>query len=150
MFGVFSPVLDSLAPGLGLGNSRASEGSASFIITDGVAKTDDLMIRASMMRLQYWGTLDIKNNRLDARAQADLLRDTWALGRVLSAVLWPVSKIFEYKITGTLQVPKSEPLFFVPKIILFPLHPIRAIKELLPEEPPPTYMPLPADMQPPQ
>jgi hypothetical protein len=148
MFGVFSPVLDSLAPGLGLGNSRASEGSATFIITNGVARTDDLQIRASMMRLQYWGSVDFKGNRVDARAQADLLRDTWVLGKVLSAVLWPVSKVFEYKITGTLHDPKSEPVFFVPRIIMFPLHPVRTIKEMMPEEPAPIYMPLPPDLQP--
>jgi AsmA-like C-terminal region len=143
MFGVFSPVLDSLAPGLGLGNSRASECTATFGITNGVARTDDLQVRASMMRLQYWGSVDFKGNRVDARAQADLLRDTWVLGRVLSAVLWPVSKIFEYKITGTLHDPKSEPVFFVPRIIMLPLHPIRTIREMMPEEPDPIYLPPP-------
>jgi hypothetical protein len=141
IFGILSPVLDSIAPGAGLGSSRAREGSASFTITNGVVRSDDLEIRASMMRLQYWGTVDLVGNKLDARAQAELLRDTWIVGRLLSVTLWPVSKIFEYRFTGTLHQPKSEPVFFVPKILMLPLHPIRALKDLTPELPPPANAP---------
>jgi hypothetical protein len=147
VFGIISPVLDTLAPGLG--SSRASDGSVAFVITNGVARTDDLEIRASMMRLRYWGAVDLQGP-VDARAQAELFRDTWVLGRVLSIALWPVSKIFEYKITGTLHEPKSEPVFFVPRIIMIPLHPIQTMKDLLAPEPDwgqtnaPVFAPLPA------
>ncbi len=135
IFGILSPVLDGIAPGMGLGSSRAREGSATFGITNGVVRSDDLEIRASMMRLQYWGAVDLVGNQLDARAQAELFRDTWVVGRLLSYTLWPVSKIFEYRFTGTLHEPKSEPVFFVPKILLFPFHPIRTLKDLAPEIP---------------
>jgi hypothetical protein len=141
IFGILSPVLDSIAPGMALGSSRAREGSASFTITNGIVRSDDLEIRASMMRLQYWGAVDLVGNKLDARAQAELLRDTWIVGRLLSVTLWPVSKIFEYRFTGTLHQPKSEPVFFVPKILMLPLHPIRTLKDLAPESPPPANAP---------
>jgi len=45
--------------------------------------------------------------------------------------LWPVSKLFEYHVTGTLNHPKSEPIY-VPKLLLMPLHPIRSLEELFP------------------
>ncbi|MBC8096057.1 MAG: hypothetical protein H7Y43_09610, partial [Akkermansiaceae bacterium] len=135
IFGILSPVLDGIAPGLGLGSSRAREGTATFGITNGVVRSDDLEIRASMMRLQYWGAVDMVGNTVDARAQAELFRDTWMVGRLLSYTLWPVSKIFEYKFTGTLHEPKNEPVFFVPKILLFPFHPLRTLKDLAPELP---------------
>jgi hypothetical protein len=137
IFGILSPVLDALAPGSGLGSSRAREATANFAITNGVMHTEDLQIRATLMRLQYWGTVDL-NGRVDARAQAELLRDTWAVGRVISLALWPVSKVFEYKITGTLHEPRSEPVFFVPRVLLFPFHPIKTMKDLI-EEPAPLY-----------
>ena len=57
------------------------------------------------------------------------------VGRVLSLVLWPVSKVFEYKITGPLGDPKMAPLYFVPKLMLLPLHPLDTMKELLPKTP---------------
>jgi hypothetical protein len=134
LFGVLSPVLDGVVPGLG--SSRANEGTASFTLTNGVLFSDNLVIHASMMRLQYWGTTDLQG-RVNARAQAELLRDTWVVGRVLSLALWPVSKIFLYKITGTLSEPKSDPVFFVPRIVLLPFQAFRAIKEPTPESPPP-------------
>jgi hypothetical protein len=132
IFGLFTPVLDSVMPGLG--SSRANEGSATFALTNGVISSDDLEIRASMMRLRYWGKLDMQG-RVNAQAEAELLRDTWVLGRFLSLALWPVSKMFQYEITGTLSEPKSDPVFFVPRLVLFPLHPIRTLKDLAPESP---------------
>lgn len=130
IFGVLSPALDSIAPGLG--SSRASEASATFAATNGVIHSDDLEIRASVMRLKYWGTMDL-SGKVDARVEAQLLRDTWVLGRLLSLALWPVTKICEYKITGDVYHPKSEPVFLIPRIPLMILHPIRTFKDMLPE-----------------
>lgn len=144
LFGILSPVLDGLVPGLG--NSRAREGFASFAITNGVIRSHDLEIKASGMRLKYWGALGL-NGKLNAHAEAELLRDTWVVGRVLSVALWPVSKIFEYRITGTVRQPKIEPVYLVPKIIQIPLHPIRSMKALAPKKAgastnaPPTVLP---------
>jgi hypothetical protein len=140
IFGVLSPALDSIAPGLG--SSRANEASATFAATNGVIQSDDLEIRASVMRLKYWGTMDL-SGRVDARVEAQLLRDAWVVGRVLSLALWPVAKILEYKITGDVYHPKSEPVFLIPKIPLMILHPIRTFKDILPENstPPDTNAP---------
>jgi hypothetical protein len=132
LFGILSPALDSITPGLG--SSRASEASANFIITNGVVRSDDLQVRAPTMRLEYRGTADLQG-RVDARAQAELLRDTWVVGPVLSVALWPVTKLFEYKITGTLHDPRTEPVY-IPKMFFVPFHPFRTIRDLIPEQPP--------------
>jgi len=128
VFGILSPVLNTVSPGLG--NSRATEASARFVITNGVIYSDSLEIRSTMMRLQYAGTVDLKAN-VNARVTAQLLRNTWVVGPLVSTALWPVSKLFEYHVTGTLKNPKSEPVY-VPKFLLMPLHPIRSLEELLP------------------
>jgi hypothetical protein len=129
IFSILSPVLNAISPGLG--NSRATDASAKFIITNGVFLSDTLEIRSTMMRLQYTGTVDLKQN-VNARATAQLLRNTWAVGPLISTVLWPVSKLFEYKITGTLKNPKSDPVYDITKVLLLPLHPIRSLQEILP------------------
>lgn len=145
IFGVFSPVLDTVMPGLG--SSRARQGSATFIITNGVIDSEDLKIETLMARLRYHGTIDLRGN-VDARMEAELFRNAWVVGPVLSMALWPVSKTFEYRITGTIHNPKSAPLF-IPKIFFFPLHPVQTIKELIPEQTnPPTNGP-PATVNPP-
>lgn len=132
IFGMMSGVLNTVAPGIG--NSRASDAGGSFTINNSVIRTRDLEIRASGMRLQYDGTVDF-STQVHARVQADLLRDTWLVGKAVSAALWPVSKLFEYKVTGTLARPEAEPIYFVPKIFLAPLHPMKTLKEMFQENP---------------
>ncbi|MGH7976593.1 MAG: AsmA-like C-terminal region-containing protein [Limisphaerales bacterium] len=129
VFSILSPVLNAVSPGLG--NSRATDASAKFSITNGVFFSDTLVIRAKLMRLEYAGTVDLKQN-VNARATAQFLRDTWAVGPLISKALWPVSKLFEYKITGTLDHPKSEPVYVIPKLLLMPLHPIQFLQDILP------------------
>lgn len=131
LFGIFSPVLNGIAPGLG--NSRATAGTCSFVITNGVLFSNDLEIRAATMRLQYRGTVDLEQ-RLNARVEAELLRDMWVIGPLISTVFWPVTKLFEYKVAGTLHEPKMDPVFIVPKLVLMPFHPFRTLKGLLPED----------------
>ncbi|HWD93083.1 MAG TPA: AsmA-like C-terminal region-containing protein [Verrucomicrobiae bacterium] len=131
IFGVFSPVLDTIMPGLG--SSRAHQGSATFIITNGVVDTEDLKIETTMARLRYRGTIDLKGF-VDARMDAELFRNAWVIGPVLSLALWPVSKTFEYEISGSIHKPKSAPVY-IPRIFFLPLHPVQTLKDLLPEQP---------------
>jgi hypothetical protein len=127
LFGIFSSVLNTIRPGIG--NSRASDGTANFIITNSVIRTQDLDIRAPPVRLHYDGTVDFDGN-VNARVEAILLRDTWLVGRVFSLALYPLSKIFEYRVTGTLTQPKTDPLYLLPRMLLMPLHPLRTVKEI--------------------
>jgi len=128
VFGILSPILNGVSPGLG--SSRATGATARYTITNGVIYTDSLEIRSTMMRLQYVGTVDLMQN-VNARVTAQPLRDTWVVGDLVSTVLWPVSKLFEYKVTGTLSEPKPEPVY-VPKLLFAPLHPFKTIQEILP------------------
>jgi hypothetical protein len=128
IFGILSPVLNTFMPGLG--DSRATDASAKFVITNGLIFTDSMKIQSLMARLQYVGTVDLKQN-VNARVTAQLLHNTWAIGPLISTVMWPVSKLFEYQVTGTLQNPKSQPVY-VPKILLMPFHPIRSLEGILP------------------
>jgi hypothetical protein len=122
---LMSPALNAVSPGLG--NSRATEATARFALTNGVIFSDSLAINSTMMRLQYAGTVDLREN-LDAKVTAQLLRDTPWVGSVFSAMLWPVSKAFECRVTGQLDDPRVTPLY-VPKVLLAPLHPLRSLEE---------------------
>ena len=142
LFGKFTPILNGISPGLG--NSRANAATTSFIITNGVVRTGDLEIRSTGMRLEYRGTVNLQG-QLNARVDAELLRDMWLVGPLVSTVLWPVTKLFEYRVNGTLQDPRTEPVFIIPKIMLLPFHPFKTLKGLKPEDPNsnPNFSPLP-------
>lgn len=125
IFGFLSPVLNSISPGLGY--SRATSAVTHFQITNGVVSTDSLEIRATMMRMDYMGTVDWQTH-VNARVTAQFLRDTWVVGPLLSRVLWPVSKLFEFQVTGTLKHPETKPLY-LPSLFMVPLHPIRSVEK---------------------
>jgi hypothetical protein len=120
IFGVFSPALDSIAPGLG--SSRASAGDGSFLISNGVLRTDDTEIRSPAMRLRYRGTVNLEGE-VGARVEAELLRDVWLVGPLVSTIFWPFSKMFEYKVSGSLSQPHAE-LLYLGKMV----EPFRAPK----------------------
>jgi len=131
LFGALSPMLNAIAPGSG--ESRAHEASATFFITNGVLTTDDLTIRSSGFRLLYRGSVDTKL-RLDAHVEAKLLRDTPLFGHFLSWMLVPLDKLFEYRVTGTLHKPVTEPQY-IPKIFTEILRPFHTLKEMRPAKP---------------
>jgi hypothetical protein len=132
MFGVFSPVLNSIVPGLG--NSRAKNAKATFLVTNSVFVSHDLDIRATAMRMAFDGNIDF-DGHVDARIDAVLLRDLPAIGFIVSKLLWPMTKLFESRLTGAVNHPKTELVYTIPKLLLMPLRPIKTLKELLPEEP---------------
>ena len=128
VFGLMSPVLNALVPGLDIGNNRATDGAGWFTMTNGVIFTDSLDIRSLTMRLQYVGTVDLQEN-ISARAKAQILRNTPLIGSLFSTMLWPVSKVCECEDSGTLDKPKITPIY-IPGILLAPFHPIRSVERL--------------------
>ena len=126
VFGIMSPVLDAIVPGLG--KTRANEASADFLISHSMVSSKDLVIRAPTLLLVYHGKVDFNGN-VEAIVEAQLLRDTWLLGPILRVVLKPVTKLFEYKVGGTLSHPHSEPLRF-PKFLMFPFHPFTTLRQM--------------------
>jgi hypothetical protein len=131
IFGALSPALDSLMPGLG--STRASAATASFLVTNGIIHSDNLEIRSPTLRMQYRGNIDFDGG-LNARIEAELLRDMWLIGPVVSTIFWPVTKLFEYQVTGSLGQPKLNPVYFVPRIVQAPFHPLRTLKGMVSDD----------------
>ncbi|MEM0173779.1 MAG: AsmA-like C-terminal region-containing protein, partial [Sulfolobaceae archaeon] len=127
VFGVFSSILNMISPGLG--NSRAKYASASFIVTNGVVYSDDLEIRGTALKMQYKGSVDF-NKKVDARVEAEVLSDIWLFGTAIKFLLKPLTKLFIYKVTGTIDEPALEPVY-IPKILLAPFQPFKTIKSFI-------------------
>ena len=124
VFGVFTPMLESVAPGLG--TSKVTAGTADFTITNTVFHSQNMEVRAPAFRLRYDGHVDLEGN-LDADVEAILLRDAWVLGPLFSLALWPVSKVFEAEVSGTVAVPITR-FKYVPRFLLAPFKALNALK----------------------
>ena len=134
-FSIVSPVLNTVAPGTGQQPRDGRGGGVHH--HERRDYTDSLEIHSTLMGLHYSGTVDMKQ-KVNAHVTAQLLRNTWVVGPLISAATWPFSKLFEYKITGTLKDPIKEPLYVIPKILLMPLHPIKRLREFCPPKRKPT------------
>jgi len=66
------------------------------------------------------------DGKLEALVEAQIFRDAWIVGKLFSIALWPVSKAFEAKVSGTVDAPKTD-LRFVPKFLLAPFRALNAI-----------------------
>jgi hypothetical protein len=132
LLGIFSEGFEAI----GIGKSRVSGLTATYGITNSIIHTSDLALRSTAMRLAYRGTFDFEG-RVNGRAEAQLLRDTAVIGPLVSAIFFPLTKLFEYKVTGTLTKPVKEPLY-IPKPLLMPLNPFGTLRQIfVPEKPPP-------------
>jgi hypothetical protein len=127
LFGVFSPVLNAFFPGLG--NSRARHATATYQITNSVILTTNLEIRATAMRMKYNGTVDFEQ-RVAGTMEAELFRDLPAFGYLFSKLLWPVTKLFEYEVGGTLENPKTKQRYLLSNLFTLPFAPIKSLKDL--------------------
>ncbi len=124
VFAFLSPIVETIAPGTGRDAARSARGD--YYITNSVIFTDKLEIRAATVRLNYRGSVTF-DHVLNARVEATLLRDTWLVGPLLSLALTPFSRVFEYRVTGTLSEPKMEPIY-VPSVLMKLLSPLDALK----------------------
>lgn len=145
LFGFLSPVLNAVVPGLG--NNRAERASATFTLTNSVILTRDLVINCPPAKLLYRGTLDF-DQRIDARVEGQVLTDIIGIGPIFGLVLRPLTKLLEFRVTGTLADLETEPLY-IPKLVFLPLQPMKILRSLfglgdapdpkpLPEPTPPT------------
>ena len=128
IFGLASAAMNLVSPGLG--NSRATDATVKFGMTNGVIYSDLLELHTPTMRLEYTGTVDLDQN-VNARVTAKLMRNTPLVGPLVSTMLWPVSKIFECQVTGDLGHPKISSLWLpapVSSVLMLPLHPLRSIE----------------------
>jgi hypothetical protein len=137
LFGLVSPVLDSVVPGLG--RSRINGATATFNVTNSIVHTGDLELRAPFLRLAYRGAVDL-SGRVNARVEARLLRDAWVVGPLVSLIFSPLTKLFEYQVTGTLAEPEME-LLYIPKPLQLPLDPVGTIRDLIQDDRPPAPLP---------
>jgi hypothetical protein len=130
IFGLVSSVINTLVPGLDLGNIRGTDAIGRFTMTNGVIYTDSFQIRSLTMRLDYVGTVNLDKD-VEARVRAQLLRNTPVVGSLFSMILSPVSKILECQITGTLDQPKIVPIYIpFTQMLKAPLYPFRALGKM--------------------
>jgi hypothetical protein len=138
LFGLFSPLLNLISPGWG--HSRMREAVGNFVITNGTISSDKLQLVCQGFVLNLRGKVD-RNRQINARLEAVLSREAPLFGPLISLAFTPLSKLFEYHISGPLRDPVVEPVY-VPRFLMLLLRPFHTLKSLAtPSTPADTFPP---------
>ena len=84
-----------------------SESRCEFTVTNGMFKTDHLVVQGALFCIKLSGSYDISSETLDFVAHCTVLKEESLLGKYfIQPVLWPFTKLFtEFHVTG----PKDNP-----------------------------------------
>lgn len=116
LFGGLSEFLGHIVPGLSL-IMRQTDARASFVIKDGKLHSNNIVIEGEVITLTCSGDYHF-NGDLDFAVQVKLLKKNTLVGGILQIAMAPVTKMLEFRLTGTFKEPHWRPAY-LPKEMFF-------------------------------
>ena len=101
-----SSILNKVTKGFGY----ASQGDldADFVIKDGQLSTKNLLVGGSVMSIAGTGGYNFDTQAISGNVKVQLLKDG-VMSDALKVLLWPIRKLIEVSLTGTLDNPDWRP-----------------------------------------
>jgi len=106
LFGGLSKILSKLYPGLGY--TSQTEFLMPFTLVEGKLKSEEISIKGAVISLKGHGEYQLGGD-LNYQAQVQLLR-SGILAETLRLLTFPVTKLLEFKLIGTLDEPRWRPV----------------------------------------
>ncbi|MCX7008604.1 MAG: hypothetical protein NTY53_15355, partial [Kiritimatiellaeota bacterium] len=114
LFGGLSKILSKLYPGLGY--LSQTEFLMPFTLGNGKFKSDDISIKGTVISLKGHGDYQL-GGELNFQTQVQLLRSGIA-AEILRILTFPVTKLLEFKLVGTLDDPRWRPVSLPKELFL--------------------------------
>ncbi len=115
IFGGLSRFMTKAIPGLDF-VLRQSDASADFVVGNGKVTTDKLHIDGDVLSLTGDGSYYF-DKKLDFEIRVKLLKSHTFVAKVIGTITYPISKLFEFKVGGTLDEPEWRPVNFSSEIL---------------------------------
>lgn len=110
VFGGLSSIMRNVIPGLDF-VLRQSEFKTDFSIADGRVHCDDVKVEGDILSLSAQGDYYF-GGRLDFDARVKLMKAHTVGGKLMRVITYPISKLFQFRLTGTSDEPKWYPVNF--------------------------------------
>jgi hypothetical protein len=110
VFGGLSGYLARIIPGVDFMLTQRDFSSA-FVLEQRRIRSDRISVEGSVLSLQGKGSCGF-DRTLDVAVQVKLLKDDPLIAKVVRLITWPLSKLFEFRLTGTLDAPRWYPVNF--------------------------------------
>jgi len=102
------PLLAEYAP-VAVGLVKQSRASADFSLTNGVLRTENLLLEGGTLSIRAHGGYDLVKDDLDFRARVTFTRNDGILATLATPITWPFAnltqRIFEFRLKGPLDNP---------------------------------------------
>jgi hypothetical protein len=96
---------------------RQTDAQASFVIKDGKIHLDNIIIEGEVITLTCNGDYHL-NGDLDFAVQVKLLKKSTLVGDILQIAMMPVTKMLEFRLTGTVKDPHWRPAYLPKEMFL--------------------------------
>lgn len=92
----------------GFGYASQSDFSADFVIGDGKISSEELFLQGNVLSIAGPGSYRFAGRKISANLKIHLLKEG-ILSDALKVILWPIRKLIEVQLTGTLENPDWQP-----------------------------------------
>ncbi|MBN2302320.1 MAG: hypothetical protein JXN60_07395 [Lentisphaerae bacterium] len=110
VFGGLSELMTKIVPGLDF-VLRQTDARSEFVIADGKAHSEKVSIEGDVLSLRGYGDYYF-DGRLDFFAQVKLMKEHALVAKLLRAITYPLTKLFEFRLKGTFSAPHWYPTNF--------------------------------------
>lgn len=110
VFGGLSVHVARIIPGLDF-VLRQSDAKADFTIADGKIHSDKVLIQGDVLSLSGYGDFYL-DKQLDFHVQLKLMKEHTLVAKLLRAITYPISKLFEFRLRGSCEDPDWYPVNF--------------------------------------
>lgn len=111
VFGGLSDYLARIVPGVDFVLSQR-DFTSEFVLERQRVRSDRVSVEGNVLSLQGAGSYGFVDGDLDFAAQVKLMKDDPLIAKVVRVITWPLSKLFEFRLTGTLDAPRWYPVNF--------------------------------------
>ncbi|MBA4388561.1 MAG: hypothetical protein C0404_11305 [Verrucomicrobia bacterium] len=110
IFGGLSAFMAKVIPGLDF-IMRQTDAKTDFVLSGNRISSDKVMIEGDVLSLTGKGAY-ATDGKLDFDVQIKLMKEHTLVAKLIRAITYPISKLFEFKLKGTLEEPYWYPVNF--------------------------------------
>ena len=115
IFGGLSQYMAKIVPGLDF-VLRQGDARADFVVGGGMMSSDNVAIEGDVLSMKGKGHYHL-NQDLDYTVQLKLMKSHPLVGKLLRVITWPISKLFEFRLQGTVSEPEWYPINFSSELL---------------------------------
>ena len=104
VFGGLSKLLGNIIPGLDFVMSQ-SDAKVDFEMKNGVMDIKKLVVNGDVLSVSAYGKADMVSRTYDMKVQVKFMKQHTFVAKFINTIVWPLSKFFEMRLTGTFENP---------------------------------------------